>query len=593
MPLVPPVKQTPEIAQIPLPQVASASQIPAKALATASFYSPAVTKLSHAPTPVRQVISSDDNNGPIREVPAPNLGPKPTRELDGIAHAGSNGFDAFKESTANFNAYLKNPGFDISNFAKYPTGDISFGGDHAEELSDFQHETLDVTNLLKPTIESEKHGSGYEVREHHAPTNDQVIKSHDGTKLFYAPDPDPSLPVHKVPPTRDPHSTPTNNEQVKNFYVSPITHGFPYLQGGSLGEPTATLSPHQLLQLMYGYPTVLSQSVLTFPGQTQQSSGFLSGLNYNYYHQDAGASSENADVAKLLQNPEIHNLLHNNPDSHRSYFNQYQEFIYSPQNQYQNYGQSNYQHTYSTDTNSVGSVGSVAAASQQYSDVDENQDQIYEPEASESKHSVKVVRKADESSRKSAKAKDFLSNFDSNDSIELSNEKHATAEPPPQVYQFGSVPEVPFYSSLPNEETAKAFASLQAAGSVASNYLSQIKNQREDRTQGNEVTDERRKTHFDDSEDFQFSAIKKFTRLLAKDDEGFDDFDNDSPAIEEDNFEDRGRGFSTTASGTEDYDDSLEDSTEFIAEKNESDLSDLDFKEDAFNEAFGKRIRPK
>ncbi|EEB18829.1 hypothetical protein Phum_PHUM536420 [Pediculus humanus corporis] len=436
---------------------------------------------SPSSTPFQHVFAADDNSGPIKEVPAPNLGPKPTpsfsvhnphppqqsyrnSNFNGNSFKGGNSNfngNSFKGGNLNFNGNSfkgENSGSSVIPYVKRPkpTGDLNVKQTEIVELKNFdQSASLDVTNLLKhATAEAETKGNGYQVTE---ATNDVVINTNDGTKLYYAPDPDPSLPVHKVPPTLDPQSTPSNGQNAQqNIY---LTQGYAYLQGEqpstTSGTAVATLTPNELLQLMNGYPTVLSQSVLAYVDQQQ--------------------AVQQPTAQSLYIQPEIQNSIQTTQDttdsSQGAVYGQLHA-LYLPENFYQTYAQSQQQpYVY---------IGANALAADDTNGIYSSNSPDYEPEASESRKSLTVIRSTNEATladvkdssvEEQSKPDKLKFNNNNNEDDELE-----TAEDESRVYHLKTVPEVPFYSSLPSEQAAKTLAGLQAAGSVANQFLNNVNN---------------------------------------------------------------------------------------------------------------------
>lgn len=784
------VSQVSQVAHVT--QVAPVSQAPKKTTVTsASYYSPTYASYSFPSSPIGHVIASNDNSGPIREVPAPNLGPKPSGALsvDGGHHI-SQSFDSdlitsLKESSAGFGSGIKSvdyssivkgagydalfkdgeyktllkgssyntalkdadysslvagqqslgvdysslldghqslgtaikgvgysslgqhslgtlkgvdfsslgqgslstslksvdygsllggqqslggaiKGVDYSSLGQHSLGtslkgadyssivtgpqvlktnikageyatvvkgaglDVSalgasaFGKDYSLEVSNSQQGSTGLTDLFKDDSQGEKHNAGYEVREHHhLPLNDHIVKSQDGTKLYYAPDPDPSLPVYKVPPTKDPHSTPSNGQQFSGYYIPQMTHSYAYVQDGSVGQQVATLTPQELYQLLHGYPTVLSQPLMTYGGSSY-SDGALpsSDSGQQYYHlssvghhgsgsgssgssvggvssssSSSGSSSssftssgnsapDEKEIAYYLQHPEIHNLLHNTPEvagSHDSqhsssnYYSQLQQTVYSPQNRYTSYLESNQQRY------SHGSGNTQSASPQTFTDSTHDD---YEPEASESRTSAIVIRQTEEGSQGSQSDLDLPEDSESNAlNVEVSDNE-ATTEDIQEVHEFKNMPEVPFYSSLPSEQAAKTLAGLQAAGSVANNYLNQLKatNGEQDVAKDETATEE----NVDDNRNygtFQLSGFKKLDDIE----------DDDTVAAVDEHVEKASSPRQTTSSSTKKaLSREGQRSTERTLRFSSVGRKGADYSEaELSNETFGKRLRPK
>lgn len=290
--------------------------------------------------PLNHVINSDDR-GPIHEIPAPNLGPKP---------------------------------------------------DHKPV---YHH-----TEPKKPS---------YEVVE----SNDKIIEQSDGSKGYYAPDPDPSLPAPKIPPASDPHSIPSEAAKLANF---PTGQEYQIVEAGpNVHAPIPNLSSQELYDLMHSFPN--DQYTLVLPQPV------------NLYQPNSHQEIEN------------NGLIHSATIKH-----EYQDFNH-PQYQTFNYEENN-----------------PNSAAQPIPN--------YEQDTSDTKNSPTVVRNTLESTeeKKTESVKKTLPS-------DLSNLIPDDEFEPDQSQIFmKNEPEVPFYSSLPNQETAETLAALQAAGSVASK-INQLKNE--------------------------------------------------------------------------------------------------------------------
>lgn len=518
--------QTPQIHQVPkIPKVEQVQQVvhvtpvphspKKKATAAASLYSPTYVGFAQSTFPNRHIITSNGNDGPIREIPAPDLAPKGPSIFESSNHVQS---DAF------YNPYKETLG------ASPQTLDI---GAFEQSIS------LDVANAIghkKPS---------YEVTEQsNSVSNDQIIETPDGTKVHYAPDPDPSLPVHKVPPTKDPFSAPSNGKQnINNFYI-------PYLQGQSFGG-VASLSQNELYQLMQGYPTVLSQPLVSFQGQSVAN---VPGFSQGYLQYDTSAGGQ---LNQFAQNPELHNSIHSSPESYQEQHSlaathasvvshvdqQQQQLFYPQQNQYQVFLQ-NYQPYFKEST-----LKEAANTENQENDP-------YEPEASESRKSPTVIRQTEEGN--------YGTNVQQQD-VDDASSGEQKQESQTSAFPVTNLPEVPFYSSLPSQQAAETLASLQAAGSVASNYLNQIREQQERDKNKRGVTE-------------SYENVYEQERSQAQ--------QNSSEEESDENLDIRQNRYqkSTSSASVSQYDDTAQD---------DDDLANLDFKENISNETFGKRIRPK
>lgn len=536
-------------------------------------------------SPVSHVQSSNDNRGPIHEIPAPNLGPKP------VGHP-----ELYKNKIPEF------------HFGK--------GSSH------------DIPKPIKESFPSE-HGPSYEVTENNHSSNDHVVESHDGSKLYYAPDPDPSLPVHKVPPTKDPYSIPSHGKKVLEDFSLHGSQDFQILHGGSVSSPVAQLSPQELFNLMNGHGggallqqqgALGHQQVVALLGQPQQPSNLIlppeaqhghyqqQSVNdiERYLHQSQSQHGGN-DVNQYLQHPEIHNALHTAQQQQGivhmamiDHLNAQQSLYPQQENQYQiqvpNFNNPQYQ-SFNYDEKDP-SAGAIPMESHQAPQISNNYH--FEPEASETRNSMTVIRQTDNSDSIKQLLLNDLANNVAENQIEDSDDRQQHPQQTGQIFEHR--PEVPFYTTLPSREAAEALATLQAAGSIASNYVDKIKNIRGDQQidQDNDQSPKEEKVSGPlGLPEEQLLKPQKISYFQESEGET-EHTETEAPNTEEKNVEVQKSipiyeaSYVSSGIGDPQNEEVRSDAQEEGEERREEEKSDqLDFRQDDEGQKFGRRIRPK
>ncbi|KAJ9582242.1 hypothetical protein L9F63_003371, partial [Diploptera punctata] len=302
------------------------------------------------------------------------------------------------------------------------------------------HYELGISKPQSHTQVTIQQSHGYEVRE---PSNDQVGHTHGGVATYFAPDPDPSLPAHKVPATTDPHSLPSNAK-------FPASHIQSTLQ---ILDPNAGVSNH-----------LSSQTVRTVPCSTTTSTTTSRQLRCACHQQQP--QSQHYQQTNLFPNSNY--ITQDNQGGIKTDFNpEFQSFNY--EEQYKNAGG---QEVYSGEyQEQEGSENVPVVRKSPEGTLTSYQNENYEQKS----NSLSEGNSYYDNDANNADGYEKSNNNDQNDSKQYSYF--------PQVDGGNGALGSSYYTTLPNREAAETLATLAAAGNINS-HLANMKNGRqEDRAQ--------------------------------------------------------------------------------------------------------------